>query len=71
MSYGFDHREIGRQAAHLADQILRGVPPGDLPVETASNYLGINLDTAEAMDFEFPAAILRQSHLRYRARERP
>lgn len=63
MSYGFDHHEIGRQAAHLADQVLRGVPPGDLPVETAASYLGINLDAAAAIGFEFPPAILRQAHL--------
>jgi len=66
VSYGFDHHEIGRQAARLADQVLRGVPVGDLPVETASNYLGVNLDSADAMGFAFPPQVLRQAHLRYR-----
>jgi putative ABC transport system substrate-binding protein len=64
VSYGFDHYEIGRQAAHLADQVLKGVPVGDLPIETASNYLGINLDTAKQLGIEFSAAILRQAHLK-------
>lgn len=65
VSYGFDHYEIGRQAAHLADQVLKGVPIGDLPVETASNYLGINLESAKQLGVEFSTAILRQAHLKH------
>jgi putative ABC transport system substrate-binding protein len=48
-SYGFVHQDIGRQAAHLADQILRGVAAGDLPVEMAESSLAINLAAARKL----------------------
>lgn len=63
ISYGFVHREIGRQAARLADQVLRGVPPGELPVETAQNYLAINLHTARDIGVEIPFDMLRQADI--------
>jgi putative ABC transport system substrate-binding protein len=40
---------IGKQAARLADQILRGIKPADLPVETAEIFLTINLKTDEVL----------------------
>jgi len=60
-SYGFVHAEIGRQAAHLADQILRGIPPGVLPVEMAENYLVINLDSAKRIGLALPDEVLLQA----------
>lgn len=63
ISYGFVHQEIGRQAARLADQVLRGIPPGELPVETAQNYLAINLRTARELGVEIPVDMLRQADI--------
>jgi putative ABC transport system substrate-binding protein len=63
VSYGFVHREIGRQAARLADQVLRGIPPGELPVESARNYLAINLQTAREIGVEIPGDMLRQADI--------
>jgi putative ABC transport system substrate-binding protein len=63
LSYGFVHREIGRQAARLADQILRGTKPADLPVETAENYLAINLRTAEEIGLPIPDHVLKQASI--------
>lgn len=63
ISYGFVHREIGRQAARLADRILRGIPPGELPVETAQNYFSINLRSAQDIGVEIPPEILRQADI--------
>jgi len=60
-SYGFEHRQIGQQAARLADQILRGVSPADLPVETAESRLAINQVTARAIGLPIPGEILRQA----------
>lgn len=62
-SYGFMHHEIGRQAARLMDQILRGIPPGQLPVETAHNFLGINLHTAADIGLPIPDPVIRQATL--------
>lgn len=57
-SYGFVHAEIGRRAAHQVGQVLRGVPPGDLPVEAAESYLAINTRAAEAIGLGLPDEIL-------------
>lgn len=42
-SYGVELTAVGKQSARLADQILRGIKPADLPVETAEFYFAINL----------------------------
>lgn len=60
-SYGFMHHQIGQQAARLADQILRGTAPADLPVETAESRLVINQATARAIGLPIPGEILRQA----------
>jgi putative ABC transport system substrate-binding protein len=71
LSYGFYQHNIGRQAARLADQILRGTPAGDLPVEMAENLLAINADTAERIGLDIPAEILRQADKVFRTTTRP
>jgi putative ABC transport system substrate-binding protein len=63
LSYGFVHREIGRQAARMAVQVIRGIPPAELPVETARSYLAVNLATARAIGVQLPDDVLRQAHL--------
>ena len=63
ISYGFNHYEAGKQAARLADQVLRGVNPGDLPVETAEFFLAVNLKAAETIDLEVPYSILQQAEI--------
>ena len=71
ISYGIVHSEAGAQAAVIADQILRGAIPGDLPVQTAEFYLGINLQTAQAIDLEVPYGILQRAHTIVRVDTRP
>jgi len=60
-SYGFVHRDIGRQAARLADQIFKGIAAGDLPVEMAESSLSINLVTARQLGIAIPDDILHQA----------
>lgn len=60
-SYGHDYQQIGKQAARLADQILRGTEPANLPVETSEFYLGINLPAVEAIGLEIADDVLRQA----------
>lgn len=60
-SYGFVHKDIGQQAARLADQIFRGVSPGDLPVEMAENRLAINLVAAKEIGIAIPDDIIVQA----------
>lgn len=61
LSYGFVHHDIGRQAAGLVDQVLRGIPPADLPVETAESHLAVNLRAARAIGLSIPDEILLQA----------
>lgn len=65
--FGFNGFMIGKQMARLADQILQGRNPGDLPVETAENYLSINLKTANTLGITISEHILRQAHTIIRA----
>jgi putative ABC transport system substrate-binding protein len=60
-SYGYVHHDIGRQAARLADQILRGVTAGDLPVEMAESSLAINLASARKLGLAIPDDVLLQA----------
>jgi putative ABC transport system substrate-binding protein len=58
LSYSVMFSAVGGQAAHLADQILQGTDPGDLPVEMAEFFLLINLKTADAIGLEIPDDVL-------------
>jgi len=60
--YGFIGYELGKQAARLASAILKGAKAGDLPVETALDYLFINQTTAKAMGLHISDSILRQAY---------
>ena len=62
-AYGFNHYEAGMQAARIADQVLRGANPGDLPVETAESFLAVNLKSAEEIGLQIPYSILQQAKI--------
>lgn len=66
-TFGFIHHQVGAQAARIADQILKGTDPGNLPVETAECYLAINLQAADAIGLEIPYEILQQAEIIIRA----
>jgi putative tryptophan/tyrosine transport system substrate-binding protein len=61
VAFGINFYEAGRQAARLADQILRGQDPADLPVEEAEFFLTINLETADAIGLPISDEILNQA----------
>jgi putative ABC transport system substrate-binding protein len=62
ISYGPSISASSGQAAEAVDRILRGASPADLPVQTAENYLTINLEAAAAIDITVPESILRQAN---------
>ncbi len=63
ISYGPSVYDSTAQAALHIDRILQGVSPADLPVQTAENYLTINLEAAETIGLEIPESVLRQANL--------
>jgi putative ABC transport system substrate-binding protein len=59
LAYAADTPEVARRGAAYVDKVLRGAPPGDLPVEQLSKYeLLINLKTAKALDLTVPSTLL-------------
>ena len=59
MAYGPDLDAIYPRAVGLADRILKGAKPGDLPLELPTRFLfAINLKTAKALGLTIPEAIL-------------
>lgn len=61
LSFGSDGYHMSRQASRLAHQVLQGSSPGELPVETAEFFLGLNLQTAQALEITIPDDILAQA----------
>jgi putative ABC transport system substrate-binding protein len=59
MAYGPNLDAIFDRAAGLADQILKGANPADLPLELPTRFdLAVNLKTAKALGLTIPEAIL-------------
>ncbi len=58
--YGIKPENVpqGKQAAFLADKILKGTPPGTIPVISAENYLTINYRAAQKLGIEVPEGLL-------------
>jgi putative ABC transport system substrate-binding protein len=62
MSYGPDENAILDRAAGLADRILKGAKPADLPLELPTRFqFAVNLKTAKAMGLTIPEGILLQA----------
>jgi putative tryptophan/tyrosine transport system substrate-binding protein len=53
-----DTLRAGKQAAPLADKILRGTPAGTIPVVSAENFLQINYTVAQQLGVEVPDSLL-------------
>jgi putative tryptophan/tyrosine transport system substrate-binding protein len=59
VSYGPVYVELWRRAAEYVDKILRGMKPGDIPVEQPTKFeLVINVTTAKALNLIIPESFL-------------
>lgn len=63
VSYGQDHGHTGKQAAELANKVLKGRPAASLPFEAADLFLDINLDNAKKIGLDIPEHFLRQAEI--------
>ncbi len=60
--YFSDNVATGQQAARLADQILKGnAKAGDLPIETAEQFLTVNLKAADALGLNVSNDLLSEA----------
>jgi putative ABC transport system substrate-binding protein len=61
-SYGINTFQIGRQAARLADKILNGTRPAEIPIETPRKLeLVINMVVAKEIGLTIPSHVLREA----------
>jgi putative ABC transport system substrate-binding protein len=59
MGYGPDLVGMYGQAGAIVVKILRGAPPGDIPVDRPTRFhFVVNLKTAKALGLTFPPSIL-------------
>jgi putative ABC transport system substrate-binding protein len=56
-----DPVQVGKQAAPLADKILKGTPAGTIPVVSADTVLTINYAAAQELGLTVPEGLLNQA----------
>src|SRR5262249_9442896 len=62
MSYGPKNSDLFRHSADYVDKILRGMKPGDIPVEQPTKFeFVINLTTAKALGVTVPSSLLARA----------
>ena len=63
LTYGVDVGESHRRAARIADRILKGAKPSEIPVERVQNFeLVVNNRAAEALGIKIPKPLLQRAN---------
>jgi putative ABC transport system substrate-binding protein len=59
LAYGIDRVDLFRRAADYVHRIIKGTPPGELPVQQPTKFeLAINLKTAKTLGLTIPQSLL-------------
>jgi putative tryptophan/tyrosine transport system substrate-binding protein len=62
MSYGINLSDVGHRIADLADKILKGAKPGEIPIFQPTKFeLFINLKTAKTLGIELPPLLIARA----------
>jgi putative ABC transport system substrate-binding protein len=62
IAYGPSREEVFGRIAYYIDRVLKGVKPGELPVEQSANFrLVVNLRTAKALGLTVPDGLLARA----------
>jgi putative tryptophan/tyrosine transport system substrate-binding protein len=62
MAYGIDASDVGHRVADLADKILKGAKPGEIPIFQPTHFeLSINLKTAKTLGIELPPLLVARA----------
>jgi putative ABC transport system substrate-binding protein len=62
MAYGTNFEDLYRRSARFVDRILKGAPPGELPIEQPTKFdLIVNLKTAKAIGVNVPRSLLQRA----------
>jgi putative ABC transport system substrate-binding protein len=62
VAFGHSNAKLGRRAAELGVQILKGAKPADIPVEQLDDYeLVVNLKTARALGVKIPYSVMARA----------
>lgn len=62
MAYGVNFSAMFRRGAAFIDKILKGVKPGDLPVEQPTQFeMSVNMKTAKSLGIKIPGSVLIQA----------
>jgi len=63
-SYGVDYIDLGKQSALIANQVLKGISPSEIPIELPRKFLFVlNLKTAQEIGLEIPQNVLEKADL--------
>lgn len=63
LSYGADIAEVQRRSARIADRVLRGTKPAEVPVERATALeLAVNQRTARTLGVALPQPLLKRAN---------
>ncbi len=61
LGYAPDAVEVGKMAAPIANEILKGTPAGTIPVRSPESYLHFNYKQAQYFGLTVPPGLLRQA----------